>query len=121
MICPPDITRISVFRLANFIRDKPKWIEIKNLENRILYVDYIKSVAVSTVDIHGPKELTKGNCIYFALRFGFERKANIEPWEGVLIGRQHISDGSMSYYKFERPDMSNILLSPIWFVPHIGG
>ena len=96
-------------------------IEIKNLENRILYVDYIKSVAVSTVDIHGPKEFTKGNYIYFAFRYVFERKANIEPWDGILIGRQHISDGNISYYKFERPYMSNILPTPIWFVPHAGG
>ncbi|KAI9103516.1 hypothetical protein K1719_023139 [Acacia pycnantha] len=117
-VSPPNITGSKVFKLDNIMSSEPKWIEVGNLKNRMLYVDNLESLVVSNVGVHGPEELIEENYIYFAYDFRCE-KIRMEPsWEGMRIGRHCISCGSTSYYKFERPYSVNPSF-PRWFIPRL--
>ncbi|KAI9095706.1 hypothetical protein K1719_026316 [Acacia pycnantha] len=45
-VSPPNITGSKVFKLDNIMSSEPKWIEVENLKNRMLYVDNLKSLAL---------------------------------------------------------------------------
>ncbi|XP_054776484.1 uncharacterized protein LOC129284981 isoform X1 [Prosopis cineraria] len=112
---PPKIVDSQVFKLD--MSKEPRWIEVKNLGNRMLFIGYWKSFVVSNDALQCPKEFIKGNCIYFAYRFPCV-KGITDEWKGLRIGRHRRMDKMVDYYTFERSSFTEVPY-PIWFIPSL--
>ncbi|XP_054778417.1 uncharacterized protein LOC129286484 [Prosopis cineraria] len=112
---PPKIVDSRVFKLD--MNKEPRWIEVKNLRNRMLFIGFWKSFVVSNVSLQCPKEFIKGNCIYFAYHFPCV-KGIIDEWKGLRIGRHCRTDRMVDYYTFERSSFNEVPY-PVWFIPSL--
>ncbi|XP_054779013.1 uncharacterized protein LOC129286933 isoform X2 [Prosopis cineraria] len=112
---PPKIVDSKVFKLD--MSKEPKWIEVKNLGNRMLFIGYWKSFVVSNDALQCPKEFIKENCIYFAYRFPCV-KGITDEWKGLRIGRHRRIDKMVDYYTCERSSFTEVPY-PVWFIPSL--
>ncbi|XP_054778406.1 uncharacterized protein LOC129286472 [Prosopis cineraria] len=114
-ISPPKILDSRVFKLD--MSKEPRWIEVKNLGNRMLFIGFWKSFVVSNVALQCPEKFIKGNCIYFAYHFPCV-KSIIDEWKGLRIGRHRRTDRMVDYYTFERSSFNEVPY-PVWFIPSL--
>ncbi|KAI4328365.1 hypothetical protein L6164_020723 [Bauhinia variegata] len=105
------------FRVWKMDKCNHQWLELHDLDGRLLYFKGNGSIVISSTSLNNPQEFVKGNCIYFAC---FSRDE--EGSSQIKIGRFCMTDKSMKHFPLCDLSAANILpvmRESFWFIPNI--
>ncbi|XP_004293098.1 PREDICTED: uncharacterized protein LOC101293269 [Fragaria vesca subsp. vesca] len=112
-IIPPHIPGFRVFKLERHLKG-PRWVEVFNLGDQILFVSRAGNKFISTSNISDYNEAFERNCIYFA----FNNPCFASPSLGLDVGVFSLTNKSIRCFTFPKDHSRSQLHSrPVWFTP----
>ena len=103
--------RTKGFRVFKLDLNGPRWIEIKHLGDRLLFLDCSKIRVVSARGLDGAQEFNGGNCIFFCIANTF----CVDPFPAHDIGVFSLLDKSIK--RFPASSSLPISVHDMWLSP----